>query len=376
MKVKLYICCLVVALFLSQGCVEKFEPPVTTANQNFLVVDGFINNGTDSTIILLSRTRNVGDTVSAIPELHAQLFVVKNGSILYSLAEQGGGRYESPGQFLDVNSKYRLKIITAQGKEYLSDEVSVRETPPIDSIAYVSNSGGVTFSVNTHDPNNNSRYYQWEYEETWEYHSTFESNLEYVNGSVVTRPPERGIYTCYQNTKSTSISLGSSANLAEDIIYQNPLLTVPRNSSQITVRYSLLVKQYVLSQEAFTYWQNIKKTTEQLGSIFDAQPSQFKGNIHSVADAQEPVLGYMSIYTKKEKRIFVTPEEVKPWGFSGPQCELSTLSKDTWNFYVVNFGYIPVGISGPPPGVISWGEAICVDCRVRGGTTIKPVFWP
>jgi len=359
-----------------QGCVEKFEPPVTTANQNYLVVDGFINNGNDSTIITLSRTRNVGDTVSAIPELNAQLFVVKNGSILYSLQEQGGGRYESPGQFLDANSKYRLKIVTAQGKEYLSDEMSVKETPPIDSIAYVSNSGGVTFYVNTHDPKNNSRYYQWEYEETWEYRSTYESNLEYVNGIVVTRPPERAIYTCYKDTKSTSIFLGSSANLAEDIIYQNPLLTVPRNSSQITVRYSLLVKQFVLSQEAFNYWQNIKKTTEQLGSIFDAQPSQFKGNIHSSSDAGEPVLGYMSINSKQEKRIFVTPEDVKPWVFTGPQCELSVLSRDTWNFYATNFGYIPVSISGPPPGVISWAEVICVDCRIRSGTTVKPVFWP
>jgi hypothetical protein len=360
-----------------QGCVEKFEPPVTTANQNFLVVDGFINNGTDSTKITLSRTRNVGDIVSAIPELHAQLFVEKNGSIVYSLQEQGSGRYASPGQILDRNSKYRLKIVTAQGKEYLSDELSVKETPSIDSISYASNSAGVTFFVNTHDPNNNSRYYQWEYEETWEYRSKYESNLEYVNGSVVTRPPERMIYTCYKGTKSTSIFLGNSASLAEDIIYQNPLLTVPRNSSQITVRYSLLVKQYVLSQQAFNYWQNIKKTTEQLGSIFDAQPSQFKGNIHSVSDAEEPVLGYMSVYSKQEKRIFVMPDDVQPWVFSNPQCELSVLSRDTWNFYVTNFGYIPVRVSGPAfASVIEWSEGNCVDCRISGGTTVKPIFWP
>ena len=356
---------------------KNLNPPVTTANQNFLVVDGFINNGTDSTIITLSRTRNVGDTVSAIPELHAHLMVEKNGGILYSLQELAGGKYGSPGQQLDHSSKYRLRIVTAQGKEYLSDDLPVKETPPIDSISNVANSEGVTFQVNSHDPNNNTKYYKWEYEETWEYHSAFESNLEYVNGAVVDRPPAHGIFICYQNTKSTSIFLGSSANLAEDVIYRSPLVTIPRNSSQISVKYSLLVKQYALSQEAFTYWQNIKKTTEQLGSIFDAQPSQFKGNIHSVADAAEPVLGYMSAYSRQEKRIFITQEEVKPWNFIGPQCELSIPAQDQWNYYVTNFGFIPVTSSGPPMArVIQWSEGLCVDCRIRGGTTVKPVFWP
>jgi hypothetical protein len=106
------------------------------------------------------------------------------------------------------------------------------------------------------------------------------------------------------------------------------------------------VKQYALNQEAFAYWQNIKKTTEQLGSIFDAQPSQFKGNIHSLTDSTEPVMGYVSASSIETKRIFVTSEDVKPWYYTGRQCELKVLAAPA---FPGNIGMLPVGVAGFPP---------------------------
>jgi hypothetical protein len=322
---KYHIGFLIIAIVLSQGCVEKFEAPATIANKNFLVVDGSIKSGADSTIIKLSRTRNLGDSVSYVPELNAHLFIEKDGVIQHSFQDLGNGRYFSFVPFLDKNSKYRLRIETSGGKQYLSDEMPVMDTPPIDSVPFVVNASTVTFFVNTHDPKNNTWYYQWEYEETWEYHSKIRSELEYVNGEVIPRVPANNIFICYRGEKSSEILLGSSFNLAEDIIYQQRLFTIPPNSIKVSVRYSLLVKQYALTREAYTYWQNIKKTTEQLGSIFDAQPSQFRGNIHSLSDSTEPVLGYISASFIQEKRIFVTAHDLEPWYYSGRDCEVKIL---------------------------------------------------
>lgn len=363
----------VIATVLAQGCVEKYEPPATIANKNFLVVDGYIKSGTDSTIITLSRTSNLGNSIPFIPELNGHLFIEKDGAVQYSFQDLGGGRYFSQVQFPDNKSKYRLRIVTSGGKQYLSDEISVAKTPPIDSVSFTVNPGGVIFSVNTHDPQNNTRYYKWEYVETWEFHSKYESNLEFINGVVVPRAPGNEIFVCYTSDKSSEILLGSSTNLSDDIIYQQPLLTVPPNSSQVSVRYSLLVRQYALTRDAFTYWQNIKKTTEQLGSIFDAQPSQFMGNIHSVSDSTEPVLGFISASSVQEKRIFVTADDVKPWYYEGRPCELKNLGQS----YAGTDGLIPVNLTGfyPLSYQVYWAEADCVDCRRGGGTTVKPSFW-
>ena len=374
MKIKYLIYFIVITQLPGLGCVEKYDPPVTRADKNFLVVDGYINNGTDSTIIKLSRTRNLGDTVSAVPELNARLVVEKDGAFYFQLQELGGGRYAHPGQLLDNSSKYRVRITSAQGKEYLSDEVSVVQTPPIDSISLIPRADGVTFAVNTHDPKNNTRYYRWEYEETWEYLSNYFSGLEYINGSIGNRPPEREIHVCYRAQKSTLIFLGTSASLANDIIYQSPLLTVPRNSIRISVKYSLLVKQYALTREAFNYWQNLKKTTEQLGSIFDVQPSQIGGNIHCLSDTTEPVLGFISASSMQEKRIFVVPADVDPWKYPPDICEMRIIPPDSMHIYFVDRGWIPINIVGF--GDLQASPGICADCRLKGGTTVKPDFWP
>ncbi|HEY5369358.1 MAG TPA: hypothetical protein VIJ75_10225, partial [Hanamia sp.] len=51
------------------NCKTPYNPPVQNAKQQFLVVEGFLN-GNGSTIITLSRTRNIslGDTASHIYE--------------------------------------------------------------------------------------------------------------------------------------------------------------------------------------------------------------------------------------------------------------------------------------------------------------------
>ena len=64
------------AWMLFGACKEPFTPSVTTTNNNLLVVEGFINSGSDSTIIKLSRTAVIGDTNTITkPEMGAVVTV-------------------------------------------------------------------------------------------------------------------------------------------------------------------------------------------------------------------------------------------------------------------------------------------------------------
>ena len=60
----------------------------------------------------------------------------------------------------------------------------------------------------------------------------------------------------------------------------------------------------------------MKKNTESLGTIFDAQPSEIKGNIYSASDPAEPVIGYISATTIEEKRIFIEQADLDGWQFT------------------------------------------------------------
>jgi hypothetical protein len=81
MSLEYYTGFFVIATVLAQGCVEKYEPPVTIANKNFLVVDGYIKSGTDTTIITLSRTSKLGTSIPFIPELNRHIFIEKDGAV-------------------------------------------------------------------------------------------------------------------------------------------------------------------------------------------------------------------------------------------------------------------------------------------------------
>ena len=85
------------------------------------------------------------------------------------------GIYTSPNLNLVLNQEYRLRITTSNGKEYLSDYVIAKKTPLIDSLGFRQEDKGVQVYVNAHDDSNNTRYYRWDFDETWEIKSYYYS---------------------------------------------------------------------------------------------------------------------------------------------------------------------------------------------------------
>jgi len=354
------------------SCREPYDPPAIHANLNYLVVDGLLNLG-DSTVITLSRTRNFSDTSISAPETGAQITVVGDASDAYTFTEEGNGNYTC---YLNLNTaeKYTLKIVTTDGKEYASDPVDVKPTPPIDSINWVYDNNGVHIYANTHDPSNNTRFYRWQYQEVWEYHAAFDSYLIYSNGLIYTRPTNAHVYACWQTHNSTELLLATSAGLSQDVIYQMPIMFVPKTSQQISVKYSILVKQFALTQDAYDFWQNQKKNTELTGTIFAPQPSQVNGNIHCVSNPAEPVLGFISASSVQEQRIFIANQDVNAWDYPPSPCQEVIVTPDSVDFYFRELGYFPVDTYG----VADYYGALpsCVDCTFAGGTPVKPPYWP
>ena len=383
-------------LIVLNGCKKPYNPQAISAPNNYLVIEGVINSGSDSTIIKLSRTVNVLNSNTVSPELHALLTVESDQDNVYPLIETTNGRYTSPGLNLDNSRKYRLRIKTQTNKEYLSDFVQVVNSPAIDTISYAIQSNGVSIYSNTHDPNNATRYYRWDYQETWEFHSDFFSQFKSNGDTVLYRDlVNDNIYQCWGNQASSTIILGSSAKLIKDVIVNNPITFVPSGSEKFTSRYSILVRQYALTGEAYNFWQNLKKNTEELGSIFDAQPSQLKGNIHSTTDSREPVIGYISVGSISSQRIYINVQQLPAWlpvkAYVG--CKLdtflfkyvapgsTTVVNQENQFFNYNKGayspLIPVSSVARPAGPTighSGSTPECVDCTIRG-TNKKPTFW-
>lgn len=369
----------VVVLLLSE-CKIPYDPLLKSSKTHSLVVDGFVNvNGT--TNIKLSRTRNIssGDTAAYINEVNAKVVIEDNQNNVFPLDENGGGNY-SGNYFLNSNAQYRLHIITADQKEYFSDFVSSKISPPIENVAWKLNEGGVQIHLNTRDPDNSTRFYRWSYTETWEFHSQYNSILKYNPADTTVIYRTVPVFVCYRTRDASAILLGSSAKLAQDVIHEAPILFIPDHDRRISVLYSTIVTQYALDSSGYNYWNAMKANTENVGSIFDPQPNQTKGNIHCVFDSTETVIGYIGAGATDQRRIFIKNSEMPSDWNQAPNCtdyEVPNML-DSILFYFASNSFIPYLKDSTPSGITKGyfsASGTCVDCTITG-SPVKPIFWP
>jgi hypothetical protein len=356
------------------GCKDKFDIPLRETDKTLLVVEGTLRLGPESTVITVSKTVNVNEKVNFKPVLKARLTVEdKNGGSTI-LNEMGNGTYSYFNLGLAPGNEYRLRIRTADNKEYLSEYVVAKTTPAIDSISWKKENGDVFIYANTHDNTNNTRYYKWDFEETWEILSYYRANYQYVGGSTIIPAPSYH-YRCWKYNNATTINVGSSAHLSSDVISEFPLLLIKAGSEKISVRYSILVRQESLTKKAYEYLLLMKKNTESIGSIFDPLPSDLKGNIQCISNPEEGVIGYLSASGLTQKRIFITKLEAG-WKFS-QSCEDPQYipnHPDSIRFFMPSLRPIDLIIKDFKEYYTA-GAPSCVDCVTRGGNLAMPSYW-
>jgi len=370
---------LVWVLLLSFACVEPYQPPEITENVDILVIDGFLNSAERSSMVRLTHAIALSDEGEVTPELNALVSIQDELGNTYDLIEQDTGTYALTGIDVDPATRYMLSVRTAGGDQFVSDFVNVVPTPAIDSVTWSADKNGVYVLINTHDDTGNTNYYRWDYVETWKYHAPVSSDFIFIPGATpIYRPNDERIYYCWRTLPSTKISIKTTIKLAEDVVHAFPVTFLPKESSKISVKYSTLIKQRAISKSEFDYLQQLQKTTESLGGLFDPQPSQVLGNIRNVNDPLAPVLGFFSAGATVEERLFIDyfdlPKDLQKLPYP-VGCEQDTV----YNAGLKNLsGTVYLGsaiYSGPSIIGYTKSTARCADCRTQGGTTTEPPFW-
>ncbi|HMG92604.1 MAG TPA: DUF4249 domain-containing protein [Chryseolinea sp.] len=369
------------------GCVEPYLAPDIGENVSIMVVDGFINATESSATVRLTKAVALSKNDGYPAEKGAEVKITSENGDSFTLQEQDSGKYSAYGLIVDASTRYQLNIRTSDNRVYTSDYIKVMQTPPIDSVAWRPEEEGITMVVNTHDDTESSRYYIWNYTETWEYRAPWPSYYTNINKEVVPRKFEDIAQTCYKTEPSTKIILGSTVRLSNDVVRDFPLTYIQSGTSRISVLYSILVRQRVIDRIEYEYLQDLQRVTESVGGLFDSQPYEILGNIRS-QDASIPVLGYFSAGFVAEKRRFVPltdlPDHLQVWPYH--YCELDTMCSIPAALRpdlrcVMDIETMPensylVGSLAPYFPGYSYTDARCADCRFQGGVLTKPDFWP
>lgn len=382
--------CLVALMFCA--CVEPYDIETKTFD-SALVVEGTITDVREIQKIKLSRTYRLEEE-SPTPENNANVKVVGDNATEFSFVSIGEGMYESNIKFsAQTGINYSLEIITENGRSYasesaalsgnsaISDLSAIRTLQPVNGI----NRDGIAILIDSRSSSSNNNYYRYTYEETYEIRSFYRVNDKFIvteDGGIAIVPKEEQDYICYTTKFSNDIILTNTNLLTDNNIESVPVHFIDRNNRALAYRYSILVKQYALSREAYEFYEILKELSGSESLFSQNQPGSINGNVFSVDNSNERVLGYFSVSALDSKRLFFNFSDffnASEFPSSPYECVITRpfpFDSDFITSGAVQFYAIP-----PNPGPSEEGDgpfrvapSICIDCTILGTTEI-PEFW-
>jgi hypothetical protein len=367
MKIKIQIN-LISILLLINSCIVPYYPQ-TTENEELLIVEGVITDQHEINTIKLHMSVPLWKISNEKPLKGCKVWISDDMGKVDSMKEASIGTYVTSINTFQgkTGRKYILHIITPEayrGHSYESLPMEMKPVPPIDDISYEKKAfitnprpiEGCEIYVNTYDPTDKCKFYKWKYSETWEFHLPFD-----VQNKV-----------CWITSDPDKILIKNTSILGEDRVSGFPINSIENPVDKLSVKYSILVTQYSLNEDEFNYWESLKNTLDQIGSLYDIIPAAIPNNIYCIEDPNEKTLGYFSVSAVTSKRAFIKDD------FAGSNINMC-MSDTIFGSQPLDLLGIPVWVVSDhlkdkiPYRIVTYSEK-CTDCRLSG-TDIKPDFW-
>lgn len=439
-------------LIVFTNCVEEIDVvPQNLLNENFngiLIVESNITDVEKQQVVLLSRMQQVesDSTVnveenrffkanSGIPlpnglqpvfESGAEVSIVDNLGNVFNFTESESGIYKSVSPFSSLpGNSYSINVKTSDNQEYASEFIMSQATSNIDNVyaeRIINDEGveGMGIYVDASFNETENKQLRYVFEETykiiapqwtpWDFEiirDETEIIQDPVSGEVIEIlypdvrlvPREREEQICYKTDFSNQEILVNANNITTTSSKRNLVRFLNRNNPVISHRYSILIKQFLVSPESFEFYERLRSFSSSESVFSQVQPGSLEGNVFDI-DGDTNVIGYFDVSSEVSTRLYFNyedyfPGEPLPRYFGvidcdrilsppipnperdGPpspdgQCPFPLIDRIKQEL-VEHFG----NNSEPPPiceGPYTIVNTICGDCNVIG-SNVEPEFW-
>jgi hypothetical protein len=384
-------------------CVEPYVPELD-GYESLLVVEGLITNDNSSYTVKLSKT--IKDQIT-LPEVisDATVFISDENSVITYLENAGEGSYKTDSLEFQgtIGKTYTLHILTTEGNKYESEPYTMEPVSAIDNIYYARDqeigSNGIVINqglrIYLDSRGGTNKYYRWDFEETWKFKVPNPKKYDYVSETLFVPVADVNDY-CYKMQKSREILIYSAyTGKSDQVEGQTVFFIDPEKSDRLLLQYSILMRQYSISEKEYDFWYNMKQINERGGDIYSLQPFPVISNIHNVNDPGERVLGYFQVSAVMEKRKFIPFSEISGMNFPtyrNPCKRIEMAPKDyprslfspplTWDdlyeMYCISSDYYfvePLFKAGSNElEKMIFAKPDCANCELTGIQT-KPEYW-
>ena len=370
-----------ILILVGISCVSPYEADIEN-EPRLISIEGSLIKGEEEQTVQVSTTATL-DYPVFFPVRGCDVTLLDEFDNAYSYREVSGGIYKAsiPDEEMIHGRYYKLRVISGEGLVYESDYEMLNTGVEVDSLYYeiedkVDNMSGeaytgLQFYLDVKAGEDESRYFRWRIDETYEYESFAPISYYYLDESHIPVYPadEWEFFTCWKGGEISGLFQSSTMNLTENEKKRIYLNYVSARTERLRIKYSLNVRQYTISENAYEYFEQNRQATEEGEGLYTRQPRQPITNFMNVDDDNERVLGYFWVSTQTSLRIFVP--RIEEMDVRAEECAY-------WEFDAMEDGEGPFPIylyDDRDQGKLYVSSRECFDCTKRGGTNVMPDYW-
>jgi hypothetical protein len=230
-----------------------------------------------------------------------------------------GYNYRSVDKFkVEFGRKYTLKIETIDGRKYESSQEMAlpvpkitktysefKIAPPPRSVA-----GNFTVFIDTKDAAESANFYMWRAKHVKQINYCREWYIFGQGGGTTQAFVDRCCQPCYETQVCRDCyEVANDRLINGNTLSKQYVATVPFSE---TKPYYLVISQFSLNENAYKYWNALKKQSKNSGGLFDATPQSLQSNIKNSINPQEQVLGYFTVSDVQDEIVIIDRNLASP----------------------------------------------------------------
>ncbi len=351
-------------LLLGLGsCLSEIDlaAPPTTAN-NLAITATLLKSSPSTLNVTVNQVDNFSGFSTPIPVNDAQVFLLNEQGEGISVPLQFEGIYRlsipanSSSISIEEGQSYQLQINTVEGKTYTSSFEKLNPVPKASGLSYeletredindnedIVDQTFIRFFINTPltaESGDNKAVLKWDMTGTYRFVESLDEGQNI--------PTQKSCYVSEILQRERPVVFNGNASPRP--VLEKQFIIEEKLNYRFVTGYYLTVRQQSISEEAFEYWESIRKVVDISGNFFEAPPGKIRGNFSNSADAEEDVFGYFSAIQEDTIRLFVSPRDIDQVIL--PLCP----------------GVVPAGQEPP--------RFICFECLlISNSSSQKPDYW-
>lgn len=315
-------------LLLLLGCTDPVDPEFRYTD-GLIYIDAFASDDPGSSYVEIYESgESFGLKTNLFQDGAEVRFLRPSDGQAVSLLQSGDRYIPPPGFAIGQGEAWKLDVVLADGRHYVSDPEKAVEPVPIDEVSvgydpelvfledYDRKVPGHRLSVTFMDPAGEENYYLWQFRsyERLVYCQICYDYAVFRNGECIKPnpnnpgPPLKRYYTysceeaCWQiryNQKVEVFSDEFTDGAAVTALPVGDVLLYQKRNIQVRLQ------QYALNREAYRYYKTLKDLVDNNSGFNAPLPAALLGNLSNPEDPEEYVLGRFTVASQVSRDLFI-----------------------------------------------------------------------